>query len=410
MESQSVEFAGDGGNIISGRLELPFGDVLGWAIFAHCFTCSKQSHAALRVSRGLAARGIGVLRFDFTGLGESGGEFEETTFSSNVADLVAAAEWMKEQGRDVGLLVGHSLGGAAALVGAGMIDSIKAVATIAAPADPAHVFAHFDDQLTEIEQNGQAEVQLAGRAFTITRRLVDDLRRSRLTELVGKLHLPTLFLHAPGDETVAIENASELFTAARHPKSFVSLDDADHFLHAPEIADYAAGVIEAWASRYLMNAATDEHVRQTHDVIVRETLKSGPYQNEVFVDGRSFMLDEPSSLGGTGTGPDPYALVSAGLGGCTSITLRMYAARKAWPLERVTVRVNHERSHIDDCETCAPGDKVDIFSREIDLDGQLSSEQRSRLIEIADKCPVHRTLESQSVIRTTMKPAADQDV
>lgn len=401
MHKETVHFQSRDGKDLAGRLDHPVGEVRGWAIFAHCFTCSKQSHASVRVARGLAERGIGVLRFDFTGLGESDGEFEETNFSSNVADLVSAAEWMAGQGHAPGLLVGHSLGGAASVVAAHQIDSVKALATINAPADAEHVIQNFGESLETIETEGQARVDLAGRPFTITRDFVQDVRGANVTEAAGQLGLPLLVLHAPTDQVVGIDNASELFRAARHPKSFVSLDQADHVLSRPEDSAFAASMIAAWASRYLDGeTGSGDLPSQTHDVIVRETGCAGPFQNEVFINGQRYLADEPEAVGGSGTGPDPYGWLSTALGACTSMTLRMYARHKDWPLERVTVRLNHEKAHAEDCESCGPKDKIDVFDRQITVEGELSEEQVARLLEIADRCPVHRTLESEVRVRS----------
>lgn len=408
MQSETVRFPGANGHELVGRLDHPQGDVRGWAVFAHCFTCSKQSRAALRVSKGLAERGIGALRFDFTGLGESDGDFSGTNFSTNVADLVAATSWMKETGRAPGLLVGHSLGGAAVIVAAAQVEGLKGVATINAPSDAGHVIRNFAEHVDAIEEAGHADVDLAGRPFRITRQFVEDVRDSKVTDAVRSLRLPVLFLHTPGDNVVGIENASGLFLAAHHPKSFVSLDDSDHFVSDPKDSEYAASVIAAWASRYLSGPEkAADRINQTHEVIVRETLQSGPFQNEVFIDGRRHLIDEPESVGGTNTGPDPYALLSAGLGGCTSMTLRMYADRKQWPLERVTVRIDHGKVHADECKSCGPADKVDVFTRLIEVEGALNEDQMAGLRDVADRCPVHRTLVSDAIVRTEIKGPAE---
>ena len=404
MHTETVRFEGADGQTLAGRIDHPAGDVRGWAIVAHCFTCSKQSHAAVRVAKGLAERGIGVLRFDFTGLGESDGEFSETSFSSNVSDLVSASDWMREQGRAVGLLVGHSLGGAAVVVAARKIESIRAVATLNAPSDADHVIQNFADHVEDIEKEGKAEVDLGGRPFTITRQFVEDVRTSNVTEALRGLRVPILVLHAPTDAVVGIDNATGLFLAARHPKSFISLDKADHFLSKAEDSAFAAGVIAAWAARYLGEGSGDgDLIDQTHDVIIRETGQAGPFQNEVFINGRRYIMDEPTDVGGSDTGPDPYEWLTAGLGGCTSMTLRMYATHKKWPLERVTVRLNHDKRHVDDCETCGPQDKIDVFTREIEIAGDLNDDQVARLSEIADRCPVHRTLEGEVKVRTSIE-------
>lgn len=400
MYSEAVTFSGGEGETIAGRIEHPVGRFVGWALFAHCFTCSKQSRAAIAVSRALAERGIGVLRFDFTGIGESAGDFAETSFTTNVTDISAASQWMASQGRPVSLLVGHSLGGAAAIVSAGALEGLKAVATIGAPAETGHAIRQFDDHVDTIEAEGEAEVMLGGRPFTVRRKMLEDLRSADVTKAVAALKLPLLLLHAPADSVVGIENATGLFLAARHPKSFVSMDDADHFLLRDEDTDFAASVIAAWAGRYIQSPAQPDTGTSAFDVTVSETAGTGPYQNEVLTRGFRQIIDEPRKLGGTDTGPDPYSLLSAGLGGCTSITLRMYADRKGWPLEKVSVGVTHTREHAEDCKTCGPDDRIDVFTRSISVQGPLTEEQTQRLMEIADRCPVHRTLESGSLVRS----------
>ncbi|MEL6857543.1 MAG: alpha/beta fold hydrolase, partial [Pseudomonadota bacterium] len=403
MQSQRVEFSSANGDTLSGVVETPEMDPRGWAIFAHCFTCSKKSLAASRVARGLAERGIGVLRFDFTGLGDSQGEFATSGFSSNVSDLVAAAQWMAETGRAPGLMIGHSLGGAAAVVAAGEIKSVRAVATIGAPADAGHVVEQFREHVPEIEAEGRAQVNLGGRPFTLSRAFLDDVRAATVLERVKALKKPFLILHAPADDVVGIDNATDLFIAAKHPKSFVSLDHADHLLTGKADADFVVDVLLGWSARYLNVQATAETAEaQRNKVIVRETGQNGPYQNEVLIGGRRYFADEPASIGGSDTGPDPYAWVAAGLGACTSITMRMYANRKNWPVDRLTVSVDHERRHAEDCVDCSPRDKIDVFTRSIEIDGDLNDEDRTRILEIADKCPVHRTLEKGSKVETRL--------
>nr|WP_070958785.1 bifunctional alpha/beta hydrolase/OsmC family protein [Hyphomonas sp. Mor2] len=402
MQSDRVEFTNARGETLSGVLETPGDGVRAWAVFAHCFTCSKKSLAASRVARGLAEQGIGVLRFDFTGLGDSEGDFSTSGFSSNVADLVAATEWMASQGKPVRLLIGHSLGGAATVVAAGQVDSVAAVVTLGAPSDAGHVVEQFKDSVPEIEAKGAAQVNLAGRPFTLSREFLDDVRAASVKEAAASLRKPLLILHAPGDDVVGIDNATGLFLAAKHPKSFVSLDNADHLLTGKDDASFVVDVIAGWAGRYV--SAPDDSAKpsepQSHKTIVRETLANGPYQNEVLVGGRRYLADEPTSVGGADTGPDPYAWVTAGLGACTSMTLRMYANRKNWPLERVTVGLDHAKKHADDCIDCGPGDRIDVFTRYIQIEGDLDEEQRQRLLEIADRCPVHRTLEHGAKVET----------
>ena len=401
MASQKVEFQNVSGDRLSGVLDIPEDGVSAWAIFAHCFTCSKSSLAASRISRALTRHGVGVLRFDFTGLGESDGDFSETGFSSNVDDLVSAATWMRTQHRDVQLLVGHSLGGAAVIVAAQHLDGVKAVATLGAPANADRVIAQFDQHIPEITAKGEASVNLAGRPFILRKSFLADVKAAKVRDAASALKRPLLIMHSPVDEVVGIDNATDLFVAARHPKSFISLDGAPHLLTRTEDSDFVADLLASWSRRYLdVNEPTGTQPAQTHDVIVRETGDAGLYQNEVFVDGVRYLADEPVSVGGAGTGPDPYAWVTAGLGACTSMTLRMYAKRKSWPLERVTVNLMHDKRHPADCVDCGPKDRIDTFTREILLEGDLSDEQRDRLLEIADRCPVHRTLESEAVIET----------
>ncbi|MHA7901226.1 MAG: bifunctional alpha/beta hydrolase/OsmC family protein [Henriciella sp.] len=409
MQSQRVEFKNPSGETLSGVLELPAGVPGNWAIFAHCFTCSKKSLAASRIARGLAERGIGVLRFDFTGLGDSSGDFSTRGFSSDVEDLVAAAEWMRATGRSAGLMIGHSLGGAATIVAATALPDIKAIATIGAPSDAGHVVAQFKDSVAEIEAEGRAQVNLGGRPFVLSRTFLDEIGKSTVIDAARELRKPLLILHAPGDEVVGIDNATDLFIAAKHPKSFVSLDKSDHLLTGKADSDFVADVISVWSARYTeqklpVKASPQE---QENQVLVSETGENGPYQNEILMNGRRFFADEPESLGGADSGPNPYAYVVAGLGACTSITLRMYANHKKWPLQRVSVRLDHEKRHAEDCVDCGPNDRIDVFTRYIDIEGELDDAQRARLLEIADRCPVHRTLEHGAKVETHLvtKPA-----
>lgn len=408
MPSQKVEFSSAKGEVLSGVLEVPSQEPQAWAIFAHCFTCSKKSLAASRVARGLAERGIGVLRFDFTGLGDSSGDFSTSGFSSDVDDLLAAAQWMSTSGRSVSLMIGHSLGGAATVVAAAQLEEVKAVATIGAPSDASHVIAQFKESVPEIEAAGRAQVNLGGRPFTLSREFLEDVRSATVIDSVKTLGKPYMILHAPGDEVVGISNATDLFIAAKHPKSFVSLDTADHLLTGKRDSEFVVDVIAGWSAQYTeARAVAQETQPQSNKVIVRETGENGPYQNEVLVGGRRFFADEPATYGGADTGPDPYAYVTAGLGACTSITMRMYANRKKWPIDRLTVGIDHEKRHADDCVDCGPGDKIDVFTRYIEIEGDLDDEQRARMLEIADKCPVHRTLESDAKVETHLvtKPA-----
>jgi len=404
MRTEKLEFEGHAGNTLAARLDLPEGRPKAVALFAHCFTCGKDILAARRVSARLAALGIGVLRFDFTGLGHSGGEFANTDFTSNVADLVAAARALGERHTAPALLIGHSLGGAAVLAAAEAIPSAKAVVTIGAPADPEHVLANFRGKLDEIREKGAAEVSLGGRSFTIRNRFLEDVEGRRLGARIGNLKRALLVLHSPLDEIVGIENASEIFLVAKHPKSFVTLDDADHLLSRAEDAEYAADVIAAWSRRYL--GLKDEAPPKGAPEGVVRISEADPegFLQEVMAGPRHQMkADEPKEHGGTDLGPSPYQFVSAGLGACTSMTIRMYARRKKWPLAHVSVDVTHDKVHAEDCEGCeGQGAKIDEFRRVIRLEGELDEEQRAKLVEIAGKCPVHRTLEGTVRVETEL--------
>jgi putative redox protein len=390
MQTEPIAFANSRGQRIAARLDRPDGTAQASALFAHCFTCDKTSKAAVRIAHALAGLGLAVLRFDFTGLGESEGEL--TGFSANVQDLIDAAAHMASQGMAPALLIGHSLGGTAALAAAGDIGSVKALAVIGAPADPAHVLKLFGDDLAAIEREGAAEVRIGGRPFTVRRDLIDDARMHDLKARIAALHRALLVLHAPLDAVVGIENATEIFLAARHPKSFVSLDGADHLLTRNADADYAARVIAAWASRYVGAVAADEPAEAPGGGVLVEETGGGKFQVRVTVRGTRFVADEPADVGGLGSGPTPYELVSAGLGACTSMTARLYAERKGWPLRRTRVAVSHEK--------VAGQTPPDVFSRQIAFEGPLDPAQIARLFEIADKCPVHRTLEAGAKVET----------
>ena len=402
-----AEFAGHSGAKLAARLDLPAGAIRAWALFAHCFTCSKDTLAAKRISGELARAGIAVMRFDFTGLGSSDGEFASTNFSSNVEDLRAAADWLAAHYDAPAILVGHSLGGAAALAIAGDLKSVKAVATIGAPSEASHVIRNFSDSLDEIRSSGEAEVDLGGRPFTIKRQFVDDLNSARLSERIGQMKKALLVLHAPRDEVVGIDNASAIFTAAKHPKSFVSLDDADHLLTNKDDASYAAGVIASWAARYLPGEAPRHEYEAVEDVVVGET-GQGRFQVSVQAGPHRFLADEPVDVGGSDTGPSPYDMMAAALGACTAMTLRMYVRLKKLDLGLVTVTVRHNKVHAKDCLECtederARGGKIDRFERVISIDGGAPEGLADKIVEIAGKCPVHRTLEHGAKVITKLQ-------
>jgi putative redox protein len=405
MPLERFEFPNARGEKLAALLDRPVGKPVAFALFAHCFTCGKDVLAAKRIAEGLTARGIAVLRFDFTGLGASEGEFANTTFSSNVADLVAAADHLRSELQAPAILIGHSLGGAAVLAAAQKIPEARAVATIAAPADPAHVTGLFRQHVGEIQQKGEVEVALAGRPFRIRKEFLDDVAEHKLADCLANLRKALLVLHAPTDDLVGIENASAIFTAAKHPKSFISLAGADHLLSKRADAVYVAEVIAAWAGRYLdMVPAPDD--QPIEGVLVSET-GHGKFEQSIVAGPHRYLADEPVSAGGNGSGPSPYEYLIAGLGACTSMTVRLYADLKKIPLKRVSVALRHDKIHAADCAECETREgKIDRIEREVTLEGDLSDEQRKKLMEIADKCPVHRTLTSEISIKTRERAAA----
>ncbi len=398
MPTEKLTFTGHAGHTLAARLDLPHGPHLATALFAHCFTCSKDITAARRIAARLASMGIAVLRFDFTGLGHSEGEFENTSFSSNVDDLIAACEALDARGMSPSLLIGHSLGGAAVLKAAPTIPGVKAVVTIGAPFDPAHVTHHFAEDIPQIVAKGATEVSLGGRPFRIGKDFVEDVSQANLKASIAKLGAALLVLHAPRDATVGIENAADIFLAAKHPKSFVTLDDADHLITRPSDAEYTADVIAAWSKRYLKLTAPTEHEAVPEGIMRVQEADADGFLQDVQSGSHHVLADEPVKFGGTDKGLTPYGLVSAGLGACTSMTIRMYARRKGWPLTNVSVDITHAKEHAADAAD--PGAKVDHFDRTIRLEGDLSDTQREKLLEIADKCPVHRTLERSSTVTT----------
>ncbi len=404
MPTQNIAINTPAGHELAGSLEMPTGLVRGVALFAHCFTCTKQSKAAVSVTRALASMGIATLRFDFTGLGASEGEFGRAGFASDVDDLVAAANALCERFDGRILLVGHSLGGAAVLSAASTLgpDKVAAVATIGAPSDVPHVLHNIRGDLAQIEREGQGEVTIGGRPFSLSKEFLDKTREADLLAQVEKLRIPLMFLHAPTDDIVGIEHAGALFQAAKHPKSFVSLADADHLLTKEADASFAATIVAGWASRYFDEVAAVA----VPDGGITVRTGYGKFGTEVHTATHRFVADEPTSYGGDDTGPTPYDLLLASLGTCTAMTMKMYADRKGLPFDGSTIRLTHERDHHVDCDHCeeeGDGARVQALNREIELHGDLSDEDRAKLIEIADKCPVHRTLEGHLHIHTQAK-------
>jgi putative redox protein len=395
MQTQRLTFDGATGATLSARLELPVDEKpIAYALFAHCFTCSKNYKAVVHISRALAQARIGVLRFDFTGLGESEGDFADTTFSSNVDDLVAAANFMEREWEAPAIIIGHSLGGAAVLQAAHRIPSCKAVVTIAAPAEPQHVTRHLRSSLNQIQERGKAEVLLAGRPFTIKKEFLDDLDGHNMEGIIRALDRALLVFHSPADTIVGAENAARIYELAQEPKNYISLDGADHLLSRAEDSQYVGSIIAAWAARYLGAAETVK--RETAAPQAQVIVRTGQarYHTEILAAGHSLVADEPESAGGTDTGPTPWGLLMAALGACTTITLRMYADRKEWPLREIGVRLQHEKlKAVGQPKSEGEAPKTDEVRQTVELVGPLDAEQRQRLFEIAHRCPVHRALE-----------------
>ena len=406
MRTEPVSFANAAGHLLAGRLDLPLIAPAGYAIFAHCFTCGKDLKAATHIARALNAAGFAVLRFDFTGIGESQGEFGAEGFAANVGDLVAAADFLAREHRAPALLVGHSLGGAAVLHAAARIEPVRAVATIGAPFDPAHLERLLGDAIEVARRDGSAEVRLASGSFRISRQFADELRAGDPQRIIRELRKPLLVLHAPLDDTVGVDNASLIFRAALHPKSFVSLDRADHLLSDADDARYAGEMIATWATRYAgVRAAPRTLPELLQAQVVARTSADEGFLTDLNAAGHPLLADEPLAVGGTDRGASPYDLLVAALGACTSMTLKLFAQRKGWPLEAATVRLTHHRIHASDCETCETKEgHVDVIERIVELSGPLDDEQRARLLEIADKCPVHRTLRRGIKVETLLAP------
>ena len=402
MKKLDVSFTNSDKKELKGVLELPTNSKPeNFILFAHCFTCNKNFHAPTNISKTLASKGYGVLRFDFTGLGESEGDFEDSNFSGNVEDLIAAANFLKNEYSAPTIIIGHSLGGAAALFAAKKIDSIKALVTINAPSNLSHVKKHFKSSMDQIEKEGHADIKIGGRSFKIKRQFVEDLKNNEDGAALKDIRKSLLIMHSPQDNIVSIEHAEELYKAAWHPKSYVSLDGADHMLSDKADAEYAGNVIAAWASKYVEQTEVEE-LETDHEVMAN--LGADGYTTQIIAGKHHFVADEPLKAGGSNLGPNPYELVSSGLAACTSMTIQMYARRKEWQVDNVETHVNYSKKHADDCENCEDEKaKIDSFDREISIKGNLDDKQIDRLMQIANKCPVHKTLSSKAQIITKLK-------
>ena len=396
------DFKNEQGEALSGRLELPKGKFKALALFAHCFTCSKDIIASSVIAKKLTEQGIGVLRFDFTGLGNSEGDFSNTNFSSNVSDLISAYNSLKTQFQTPKILIGHSLGGAAVLKAAIQLPEVKAVVTVGAPSSVKHIAHLFKDNMETINSHGEAEVSLAGRPFLIKKQFIDDIQEAAVLDCVRDLRKALLVLHSPVDNTVSIDHAAKIFQAAKHPKSFISLDNTDHLLMKRSDAAYAARTIGAWVSRYIGDNNTTTKTRQVKpEEVLVVSRTNNKFTHDVYTEQHHLVADEPVSVSGDDLGMSPYHLLLSALGSCTSMTMKMYADRKGIILDKIEVSLKHKKIHAVDCAECeTKSGKIDEITKTIRLSGDLTDEQRFRLYEIAERCPVNRSLQSEVSIKS----------
>ncbi|MHA7942907.1 bifunctional alpha/beta hydrolase/OsmC family protein [Formosa sp. 3Alg 14/1] len=405
MKSQKLEIENDKGVKLQAYLELPANQNPNYfAVFAHCFTCTSTLSAVKNISRSLTNHDFGVLRFDFTGLGRSEGEFSDSHFSANVSDLLAVSKYLEEHFQAPSLLVGHSLGGAAVIVAASQLESVKAVATVGAPATVEHVTHLFSHGFDDVEEKGDVEVNIGGRPFNINKEFVDDFSKTDLPEITKNLRKPLLIMHAPFDGVVPIENAERLYKTAHHPKSFVSLDQADHLLTDSRDSEYVGNVIGTWVQRYF--EAKDSEILDTEgeQLVAHLNLLEDNFTTNIQTKKHTLIADEPERVGGDDFGPSPYEYLNAALAACTAMTLKLYAQRKKWDLQEVFVYITYSKKHSDDLKLdLEKPAQIDYLKKTLKFVGNLDDKQKARLKEIASKCPVHKTLISDTIIETEVQ-------
>ena len=400
--SLRFSFENASGLQLAAIVDLPILPIKYFALYAHCFSCGKDILVAARIARSLAAKGIAVMRFDFTGIGSSEGSFEESNFTNNCLDIVAATEYMRQHYQAPRLLIGHSLGGTAMLNAAEHIPEAAAIVSIAAPASPDHVLSHFESEVDKLEKQEKVDIELANKTLTISRDFVADLKQHSLLEKISQLRKALLIFHSPIDNIVSINEASKIFVAAKHPKSFISLDKADHLITEKKDIEYIAEAINAWALRYIDADIAEVPKIDSGEVLVGEG--NNNFLREVASDDHAWFSDEPIAVGGDNLGPDPYEQLLSSLGTCTSMTLRMYVNHKGWQVDDIQVELKHSRQHIQDCEQpdkklC----KIELIEKLITITGQLDEKQLKRLTEVADRCPVHKTLLGEIKIQSNFE-------
>ena len=402
MKTTKLEITNKKGLKLQAYLELPANQKPNnFAIFAHCFSCNSNFKATKNISRSLTNHGFGVLRFDFTGLGKSEGEFADSHFSANVEDLIDVHNYLETHYKAPSLLIGHSLGGAAVIVAASKLKNIKAVATVGAPATVGHVTHLFSHEPEDISEKGAIEVNIGGRPFKINEDFVADFSKTDLPKIIKELRKPILVMHAPFDKIVGIENAHEMYHNAHHPKSFVSLDAADHLLTKSSDSIYVGNMIGAWAKRYFEPEQNNMISSEGEQLVAHLNILEDNFTTSIQTKKHSFIADEPENVGGDDFGPSPYDFLSAGLAACTVMTLKLYAERKKWDLQEVFVYITYSKKHRDDLDIDADKPtRFDHLQKKLKFIGNLDEKQKQRLKEIAAKCPVHKTLQSKIIIET----------
>ncbi|MBO3115669.1 alpha/beta fold hydrolase [Winogradskyella sp. DF17] len=402
MNSTKLKIENRKGITLNAHLELPANQKPNYyAIFAHCFTCSSSLNAVRHVSRALTQDGFAVVRFDFTGLGRSEGDFADSHFSANVEDVIDVHQFMTDNYKAPSLLVGHSLGGAAVLVAGSKLAAVKAIATVGAPATIGHVKHLFSHAIEDVKEKGKVKINIGGRPFEIDENFVSEFDKTDLQTIVKNLRKPLLIMHSPFDKIVGIENAQDLYLNAHHPKSFVTLDAADHLLTRETDSQYVGEVIGTWAKRYFPKTENTMLSTEGEQLVAHLNIVEDNFTTFIQTKNHTFTADEPEEIGGNDFGPSPYEYLNAALAACTVMTLKLYAERKQWDLNEVFIYISHSRKHSDDLRAEVEKPKyLDHISKKLKFVGNLDDSQKERLKEIASRCPVHKTIASEVIFET----------